>query len=90
MEAFNAKTPVAVRKLLARRPTKYNDALRKLRVPVLVTHGSEDQVSAPAMGEYTKKMVAQAKLSMYQGVGHGRFSRPPDVSTRNCWNWSRR
>ena len=77
MERFNAKTPVAVRKLLAGRPAAYDDTLRAIRVPMLVTHGREDQISAVAMSEYTHKLVPHSTLSIYEGIGHGTFFEDP-------------
>ncbi|CAG9183202.1 2-succinyl-6-hydroxy-2, 4-cyclohexadiene-1-carboxylate synthase [Cupriavidus pampae] len=77
MERFNAKTPVAVRKLLAGRPAAYDDTLRAIRVPMLVTHGREDQISAVAMSEYTHKLVPHSTLSVYEAIGHGTFFEDP-------------
>jgi pimeloyl-ACP methyl ester carboxylesterase len=77
MERFNALTPVAVRKLLAGRPADYDDALRRLKVPVLITHGDRDRISALAMSEYTLGLVPVSKLSLYQGAGHGTFFEEP-------------
>jgi len=77
MERFNALTPVAVRKLLAGRPADYDDALRRLKVPVLVTHGDKDRISALAMSRYTLGLVPGSTLSLYQGAGHGTFFEDP-------------
>jgi pimeloyl-ACP methyl ester carboxylesterase len=73
MVRFNNETPVAVRKLLGGRPADYDATLRRIKVPVLVTHGDQDQISAVAMSRYTVAHVAQARLSLYQGVGHSTF-----------------
>jgi len=77
MKRFNAQTPVAVRKLLAGRPADYDDALRKLKVPVLVTHGDKDRISAVAMSEYTVGLVKASSLSIYSGAGHSTFFEQP-------------
>jgi non-heme chloroperoxidase len=77
MKRFNAQTPVAVRKLLAGRPADYDDALRRLKVPVLVTHGDRDRISAVAMSEYTRSLVAGSKMSLYAGAGHSTFFEQP-------------
>jgi non-heme chloroperoxidase len=73
MKAFNDKTPVAVRKLLGGRAAAYDPALKALRVPVWIVHGAQDQISAPAMSQYTKSQVPQAVLSVYEGAGHSTF-----------------
>ncbi|QHJ00223.1 alpha/beta fold hydrolase [Xylophilus rhododendri] len=77
MRRFNAQCPVAVRKLLAGRPANYDDTLRRLKVPVLVTHGDRDRISAVAMSEYTVSLVPQARLSLYPGIGHSSFHEDP-------------
>jgi len=38
-----------------------------------LTHGSEDKNSNLIAAEYTAKMIAGAKLSVYQGIGHSPF-----------------
>jgi non-heme chloroperoxidase len=42
-------------------------------VPVLVTHGMEDRVALVAMARYTESVVANAQISLYEGVGHMPF-----------------
>jgi pimeloyl-ACP methyl ester carboxylesterase len=50
-----------------------DDLLKSLKLPVLVTHGSEDKNSNLIAAEYTAKMIPGAKLSVYQGIGHSPF-----------------
>lgn len=71
--AFNMLTPVEVRAHMSGRPTPYEDALRKLRIPVLVTHGEKDQVVVPTVGHYTASVVAKAEASFYPDSGHMPF-----------------
>ncbi|ARP82252.1 hypothetical protein CAL12_16470 [Bordetella genomosp. 8] len=73
MVRFNNETPVAVRKLLGGRPADYDAALRQVKVPVLVTHGMHDQISAVAMSQYTVSKIPQARLSLYEDAGHSTF-----------------
>lgn len=70
MVAFNAMMPPAIRRNMLGRPTPYEDMLRALTIPVLVTHGREDKAILPTIGEYTARTVPGARLSMYDGVGH--------------------
>ena len=42
-------------------------------MPVLVTHGMEDQVALVPMARYTESVVANAQVSLYAGVGHMPF-----------------
>jgi non-heme chloroperoxidase len=73
MLAFNMMVPPKVRLGLSNRPLDIDDILRKLELPVLVTHGSEDKNSNLIAAEYTAKMIPGAKLSVYQGIGHSPF-----------------
>jgi non-heme chloroperoxidase len=73
MLAFNMMVPPKVRLGLSNRPLDIDDLLRSLKLPVLVTHGSEDKNSNLIAAEYTAKMIPGAKLSVYQGVGHSPF-----------------
>jgi non-heme chloroperoxidase len=71
--AYNMVVPVKVRQYLIGRPAPYEDALRKIRVPVLITHGLEDQVALVAIARYTASMITQAQSSLYEGAGHMPF-----------------
>jgi non-heme chloroperoxidase len=73
MLAFNMMVPPKVRLGLSNRPLNIDDILTSLKLPVLVTHGSEDKNSNLIAAEYTAKMIPGAKLSVYQGVGHSPF-----------------
>ncbi len=70
MVGFNMMTPAKVRGYMRSRPTPYEATLKRLQVPVLVTHGEEDKVCLAAVGRYTLKTVPGAKGSFYPGIGH--------------------
>jgi pimeloyl-ACP methyl ester carboxylesterase len=73
MLAFNMVVPAQIRGYLLGRPAPYEEALKKITVPVLVSHGSEDQVALVSMAEYTTRVVKHAEASIYPGVGHMPF-----------------
>ena len=73
MLSFNMMVPPPVRRGLSGRTLEIDDLLRSLKLPVLVTHGSEDKNSNLIAAEYTAKMIPGAKLSVYQGIGHAPF-----------------
>jgi len=73
MLSFNMMVPPKVRLGLSNRPLDVDELLKSLRLPVLVTHGSEDKNSNLIAAEYTTKMIPGAKLSVYQGIGHSPF-----------------
>jgi pimeloyl-ACP methyl ester carboxylesterase len=45
-------------------------ALRRLRVPTLVVHGSEDPLVFPRAGRETARAIPGAKLHIVRGMGH--------------------
>jgi non-heme chloroperoxidase len=52
--------------------TDFRDDLRKITVPALVVHGSDDQiVPLEISANLTAKLIPQAKLVVYDGGSHG-------------------
>lgn len=73
MVAHSMVVPPKVRLHLLGRPTPYEDALKRIKVPVLVTHGTEDRVGLLPMARYTVSVVPNARSSFYEGAGHMPF-----------------
>jgi non-heme chloroperoxidase len=73
MPAFNMMVPPKVRAGLGGRPLDATEMMSKLKLPVLVTHGSEDRNSRLGAGQYTASVIPGAKLSVYEGIGHSPF-----------------
>ena len=73
MLAYNMVVPPQIRGHLLGRPAPYADALKKITVSVLVSHGVEDRVALVPMARYTASVVTHAQSSLYQGVGHMPF-----------------
>ena len=74
--AYNMKVPAAVRCAIAGWSTDATptvDALRKVRVPVLITHGRQDAVVLPAAAEMSLAAMPHARLSWFDGCGHSPF-----------------
>ncbi len=79
---WNVAVPAQVRANLAARDLDYDDVLRELEVPLLVTQGVADVVVLPSMAEHILATCDTAEASWYDGVGHvphleepGRFNR---------------
>ena len=70
MLAYNMMVPPQIRRHLLGRPARYEEALKKIAAPVLVSHGAEDRVALVAMARYTAGVVSHARSSIYDGVGH--------------------
>jgi non-heme chloroperoxidase len=75
--AYNMRVPASVRRAIggwstAIAPTV--EALRKVRVPVLVTHGREDRVVLPAAVDMICTAIPHARVSWFEGCGHSPFS----------------
>jgi len=52
--------------------TDFTEDLKKIDVPVLVVHGSDDQiVPIDAAGKASAKIIKNAKLVIYEGAPHG-------------------
>ena len=78
MLAYNMMTPPVIRGLLGGRTVAYEEVMRKIAVPVLVTQGREDVVILPAMSENTLALIKHAKGLFYDGVGHSPFYEAAD------------
>jgi pimeloyl-ACP methyl ester carboxylesterase len=73
MLAFNMMVLPKVRAGLGGRPLDATEMMSKLKLPVLVTHGAEDRNAKLGAGQYTASVIAGAKLSVYEGIGHSPF-----------------
>jgi pimeloyl-ACP methyl ester carboxylesterase len=79
---WNMAVPPEVRGALIARRIDSDDVLRRLTIPVLVTHGRQDEIILPSMAEHVLAVCPPAVASWYDGVGHmpfvedaGRFNR---------------
>jgi non-heme chloroperoxidase len=67
---WNVLVPAAVRAHLGARELDYDDVLRGLEVPLLVTQGRADTVVLPSMAEHVLATCPTSQVSWYDGVGH--------------------
>jgi len=70
MLAYNILTPAEIRAHMLTRQTPYEEVLKKVRVPVLITHGEKDQIVLPAVSRYTASVVPHARTSFFPNAGH--------------------
>jgi non-heme chloroperoxidase len=73
----NLAVPMAARQGLITRPVvdmDFSGTLRKIKVPVLITHGRKERLVLPTHAEYIKSLIPQAQLSLYDNSGHAPFA----------------
>jgi non-heme chloroperoxidase len=71
--AYNMLVPVYVREAIAGWSTDSAEtvaALKRVRVPTLITQGRKDTVVLPAAAEMTASAIAGARLSWFDDCGH--------------------
>jgi non-heme chloroperoxidase len=60
--------------------TDFRDDLKAIKVPVLVAHGTDDQiVPYPASAPLSMKLLKHGTLKTYEGFPHGMLSTNPDT-----------
>jgi non-heme chloroperoxidase len=77
---YNSAVPPYVRQAMLSRTLVHDDQLERLTAPVLITHGLDDAVVLPSMGEHHARLIPHARTSSYEGVGHTPFREDPDRS----------
>jgi non-heme chloroperoxidase len=80
--AYNMAVSTDVRLALLSRQIDSNDALAKVKVPVLIVQGERDQIVLPAAADYIASKVKHAKKSYYPNVGHAPFLEDPERLNR--------
>jgi non-heme chloroperoxidase len=87
---WNVVVPAQVRAHLGARELDYDDVLRGLQVPLLVTQGRADTVVLPAMAEHVLATCPTADASWYDGVGHVPHLEDPERFNRELAELARR
>ena len=82
MLAASMVVPPQVRFHMLARPPVEEAPLRRLKKPVLVTHGEADRVALVSLAHYTANLVPNAEISLYKDVGHMPFWEHPSRFNR--------
>lgn len=85
MLGYNVMCPWEIRQLIGKWLTPVavsEEALRKVRVPALVVHGSDDILVLPRAGEITASLIPHARTSWFAGCGHSVFFEDADRFNR--------
>ncbi|AOB33834.1 hypothetical protein AKI39_18090 [Bordetella sp. H567] len=78
---YNAIVPMPVRRAAAAwhtDPAETIAALRKVRVPTLVTQGMRDTIVLPAAAHMIVEAIPHARISWYEECGHSPFQEYPE------------
>lgn len=78
----SVSVPAHVLGALITRSIDSDDVLARLGVPVLVSHGRQDQIVLPSMAEHILSVCPTARASWYTDVGHAPFAEQPDRFNR--------
>jgi len=85
MLAYNTSVPREIRRWFGR-PASDTESVQRLlgslAVPVLISHGLEDQVILPELSRWLGTVIPKAKLSFYQESGHAPFFEAADQFNR--------
>jgi non-heme chloroperoxidase len=87
---WNVVVPAQVRASLGARELDYDDVLRSVEVPLLVTQGRADTVVLPAMAEHVLATCPTAEASWYEGIGHVPHLEEPERFNRELAGLARR
>ena len=87
---WNIVVPAQIRANLGARQLDYDDVLRTLGVPTLVTQGRADTVVLPTMAEHILATCPVAEASWYDGVGHLPHYEDPERFNRELAALTRR
>jgi pimeloyl-ACP methyl ester carboxylesterase len=74
---YNMRVPAFVRRAIAGWSTEKApaiEALRKVKVPVLITHGRKDTLVLPAAVDMTLAVIPHARVSSFDDCGHSPFA----------------
>jgi non-heme chloroperoxidase len=78
MLAFNAQVPQHVLSyILLGIPLNAEEAYRKVKVPVLITHGEQDGQINVSIVQFDQQVMPHAGISLYSESGHTPFSEDP-------------
>jgi non-heme chloroperoxidase len=73
MLGYNLSVPPYVRQALLSRSLDNDDLLRRIRKPVLITHGAHDAIVKPAVVDQHKARMAHAQIHAMTNMGHAPF-----------------
>jgi pimeloyl-ACP methyl ester carboxylesterase len=82
--------PASIRAHLGARNLNYDDVLRSLRVPLLISQGRDDTIVMPAMAQHMLDICPTAEASWYDNVAHTPFLEQTDRFNQELAGLARR
>jgi|SRR5579884_499073 len=73
MLGYNVSVPPQIRQSLLSRSIDNEDILRKIRKPVLISHGTADAIVKPTSVDRHKALMPHAKIQLIENAGHAPF-----------------
>ncbi len=70
---YTTLVPPHVRQGMLSRTVNYDHLFAGLHLPVLITHGLDDNIVAPTMSQQLERLIPNARVSYYAHVGHMPF-----------------
>ncbi|HTK00607.1 MAG TPA: alpha/beta hydrolase [Bordetella sp.] len=89
---YNATVPMPVRRAAAgwhTDPQETIAALRKVRVPVLISQGMRDTIVLPEAARMTAEAIPHARISWYDECGHSPFQEYPERFNQELADFAR-
>ncbi len=78
MLAYNMMVSPQIRAATMAWPGNFSQVLKRIAVPTLITHGTQDRITLPCAAELTASKVSGSRLSWYDDIGHTPSWEAPD------------
>ncbi len=86
---YNTIVPPYVREGLLSRSLTSEDVLARIQVPVLITHGADDEIVLLDAAREHEALIPDARVSIYPNVGHAPFWEDRDRFDRELYNFGK-
>ena len=78
MLGYNLSVPTQTCRALLERTADNDLVISQLKMPTLITHGSDDTSVLLAMAHHNHSLIKNSTLSIYKKIGHAPFYEDPD------------
>ena len=78
MLGYNLSVPTQTCRALLERIVDNDPVIAKLKIPTLITHGSDDTSVLLSMAQHNHSLIKNSTLSIYKKIGHAPFFEDPN------------